>query len=351
MDVERPLNPTQHRVLTELMATGMERPVFDSVLPARLLDLLEDGLAPVAPLLGTGELVVGKHDLAQVLQCERMAMASQRKGFAWSPRTACGTVAHKAIELSAFTADDPTPLDLVDRALSRILDAAEPWGPADYLEQADEADRAEVRAGANDLVAKFLDDFPPLKRQWRPVLESHVRIDLFDGRIVLKGKVDLALGRRDATRARVLIVDFKARTPHHAHVDDLRFYALLDTIRSGVPPFRVASYYLDAARSQHEDVTEDVLEAAAHRVIQGVTRMVELRIGGRPPLLHPGPACGFCSERHECEGALRWSEQQADIGLVGTGAGPDRSDHARCAAPIGPTTVPHVDCQSLEVVA
>ena len=309
------LNPAQEAVLANLMGTGQERPAFDPLLPARLLDLLEERLAPVVERLGVGELVVSKRLLQQVHQCERMAVADAQQDFAWSARSACGTVAHKAIELSVFCTDDPTPLDLVDRALGRIADADEPWGPAAFLAGADEAERAELRAEANDRVAKFLECFPPLKKRWWPVLESRARVDLCDGKVVLKGKVDLALGRREGDRARILIVDFKTGSPHHGHIDDLRFYALLDAIRSGVPPFRVASYYLDAARWHHEDVTEELLEAAAHRVADGVARWVELVVDHRGPTINPGPACGFCTERHDCVGAQQWNEQRAERGL------------------------------------
>ena len=301
------LNPIQTKVVAGLMGAGDDRPSFDPLLPVRLLDLLEEGLAGAASRLGVGELVVAKHLLGQVHQCERMAMAEQREGFAWSARSACGTVAHKAIELSVFSTDQPAPLDLVDRAIGRLLDADEPWGPAEFIRNAPEAERAELRAEANDRVVKFLECFPPLKKQWRPVLESRARVDLLERRVILKGKVDLALGRRDGDRARVLIVDFKTGTPHRGHVDDLRFYALLDTIRSGVPPFRVASYYLDAARWHHEDVTEDLLEAAAHRVVQGAVKLIELTVDRREPAIAPGPACTYCRERTDCEGAARWA--------------------------------------------
>ena len=301
------LNPAQLHVVRGLMALGEERPAYDPDLPGRLTQLLADGLAPAADSLrATGrDLAVFKHALANVHQCERMTVAEHHHGFAWSPSSARGTVAHKAVELAVFSTDEPSPMELVDRAITRIVAAADPWGPAAYLEQLGEAERAELRAEANDRVAKFLDCFPPLKRQWRPVLESRARVELHGGAIVLKGKVDLSLGRRDGSdRAKVLIVDFKSGGPSRTHVDDLRFYALLDTIRSGVPPFRVATYYLDAARWHHEDITEEVLEAAAHRVVAGTTKLVELLVDGREPTFTPGPACPFCPDRQVCAGAV-----------------------------------------------
>lgn len=312
------LNPAQQRVVTGLMAAGHERPAFDPGLPARLVDLMEERLAGVAAHLDRGELVVNKTALSQVHTCERWHVAQERDGFAWSPRTACGSVAHKAIELGVFSRDDPSPIDLVDRAIARLVAHAgqEPWTAGPYLVSADPGELAEVRAAAADRVTTFLDTFPPLKKRWRPVVESRARVDLCDGRVVLKGKVDLSVGRREGNTARVLLVDFKGGSPHHTHADDLRFYALLETIRIGVPPFRVASYYLESARWHHEDVSQDLLEAAALRVAEGVTRIVELRVDGREPATSPGPLCGSCTERALCPGAAAWEERTDDLVLA-----------------------------------
>ncbi|MDQ1397320.1 MAG: hypothetical protein QOG64_2579, partial [Acidimicrobiaceae bacterium] len=267
--------------------------------------------------VGVGEMVVSKNMLGQVHQCERWFLAEEREGFAWSARSAAGTVAHKAIELLVFCRDAPPPMDLVDRAIDRLIESGGQWGPGEVLSTWSEAEMAELRSDASDRVTKFLECFPPLKREWWPVLESRARVELCERRIVLKGKVDLSLGRRSGDQARVLLVDFKTGAPHRSHVDDLRFYALLETIRSGVPPFRVASYYLDAARWHHEDITEDLLEATVHRVAEGATKLIELRIDERPPTTNPGPACGFCPDRDDCDGAERWSQERVALGLDG----------------------------------
>jgi hypothetical protein len=69
----------------------------------------------------------------------------------------------------------------------------------------------------------------------------------------------------------------------------------------------VATYYLDAARWQHEDIDGDVLEAAVHRTIAGATKLADLATTERPPRLSPGPACAFCPARAGCDGARRYS--------------------------------------------
>jgi hypothetical protein len=308
----RELTPSQDAVLRDLMARGGPRPTFDPLVSVRLRDLMEGELAPLAHRLGRHEVVVTKHDLSSVLQCERRWLAGD--DFAWSLRTAAGSVAHRAIAVALFARDDPGPLELVDGALERIIDEGSDWGPAAFLCGLVPTELAELRAEATTQVTGFLTCFPPVSRSWRPAVEARIRVDLCEERIVLKGRVDLSLGQPVGTQARVLLVDLKAARPFSTHVDDLRYYALLEAIRTGVPPFRVASFYLDAGRWQHEDVTEDVLLAAARRVVQGVRRMVDLRIDGRAPQLGPGPACAFCPEREDCPGPQRWEAERSSAG-------------------------------------
>ena len=135
-------------------------------------------------------------------------------------------------------------------------------GAGAFLAGLPEADRAQLRSEATDLVTKFQECFPPLKPGWRPVSESRAHVELLGGAVVLSGKVDLTLGKLDPGRANKVIIDLKSGMPVAGHREDLRFYALLETLRLGVPPRMLATYYLDAARAQPEAVTVPLLEAA-----------------------------------------------------------------------------------------
>ena len=123
---------------------------------------------------------------------------------------------------------------------------------------------------------------------------------LAGGRVELTGKVDLALGQARADQARVLLIDLKTGSPSHSHPADLRFYALLEAVRCGVPPFRVASYYLDSATWHAEDIDEDVLDVTVRRVLDGLAAVIELRAGRREPREVAGPLCRFCPIRTDC---------------------------------------------------
>ena len=304
------LNPTQQRVLTEVMATGQARPGFEPELARRLRSDLEDGLAAIAGALVEDRLVVHKTALTRVHTCEGHHVAEAEAGFAWSAATAVGAVTHKAIELSVGFRE-PRPLaDLVDSALDRL--AADPdRGPGPWLATASPVEVAELRAGAMERASKFEDEFPPIPARWRPRLDTRLSASLCDDRILLVGKPDLALGQARGRRAGVLVVDFKTGLPARSHADDLRFYALLETLRAGVPPFRVATWYLDSASCRAEDVDEEVLAVAARRVVDGAHKLYQLMVERRPPRLQPGPACAYCSARHACPAVGEGSGHQS----------------------------------------
>jgi hypothetical protein len=299
------LTPTQQRALAELFGTGDPRPTFEPGLGTALRDELEQAVAPLADKLPAGTSIsLNKATLDQLHTCEGLWAADQRDGFAWSARTVRGVVAHKAVELAVHLRDIPPPLDLVDLAVERLIETGGDWTPRDWLLDAPAAELAEVRGAAADWVAKFQDTFPPLRRQWRPRLESALTVELAAGAVMLRGKVDLALGRPSGTTAKVLIVDFKTGRISRTHVDDLRFYALLETLRVGVPPFRLATFSLDSGTWQAEDVDTDRLVAAARRVVAGVAKLAELRgEAPRPPALSSGPACRWCPARVACPAA------------------------------------------------
>src|SRR5687768_12480638 len=115
-------NPAQAEVLAALGARPHERPEFDPRLRAELRDGLERSLAPLVERLPEGEtLWVSKHLLSSVHGCEGLFLAQDEEEFAWSPQTARGTVAHKAIELSVSWRGDPSAGELVDEAIARLI--------------------------------------------------------------------------------------------------------------------------------------------------------------------------------------------------------------------------------------
>ncbi|HWJ99053.1 MAG TPA: PD-(D/E)XK nuclease family protein [Acidimicrobiales bacterium] len=309
------LTPAQQRTLADLGAGGGDRPVFPSGLRERLRSVLEAELAPVLGDLGPDELLtLSKHLLSQVHGCEARFLAELDAPFVPSVPIVRGTVAHKAIELGIHWRGEPIPLELVDEAIARLTES-DLW-MAGFLQGCTEAELAELRASSGDRVSKFFECFPPLKPVWRPVTESSQYVELLDARVVLRGKVDLTLGTATASElgnhAGKVVIDLKTGAPNARHRDDLRFYALLDTLRLGVPPRLVASFYLDLGEAQTERVTEAILDAAAARTVDGAKRMAALQTGAVAPVYRPSFGCRWCPALGGCDTGARWLTDEAD---------------------------------------
>ena len=262
---------------------------------------MEEALGPLAASLDR-PLRVGKHDIGSVHTCEAYFQA-ERDHFAWAPRNAYGAVAHRALRLSISLRDEPPPLDLVDMAIDAYVGEDEAQGSLGrYLQSASYLELAELRAQANDVVVQFFECFPTLQRDWRPRTDTPILVSFAGELISLRGRPDLAFGQARGDEAGVLIVDLKTGRSYPHHLDDLRFYALLQTLKTGVPPYRVASYYLDSATFHAEDVTPAILEVAAGRTVDGIRKIARLLAADGPAAINPGVACRWCRLRHDCEG-------------------------------------------------
>ena len=148
-------------------------------------------------------------------------------------------------------------------------------------------------------VTLFQGSFPPLKplrRELSPISELRVRAELLGGDLVLSGQIDLVLGQPDRlepNRATRLVVDLKTGSAYPEFAEDMRFYALVMTLRFGVPPYRAASLFLESGTWQAEDVTEEILQHAADRAI-AAARAAAALTNGRSPELTPGIYCSWC---------------------------------------------------------
>jgi hypothetical protein len=302
------LNPAQQEIVDRLRGARHERPAYDAELRHHLRAILEHGTADAAAQLGRDQSIyVSKSRLAAVHGCEeRFALDD----FSWSIPAARGKVAHKAIEYSLHVREKPVPLRLVDDALGRLESNDDSFGH--WLQGLGEVERAELRGEVSERVTQFLECFPTLQRSWRPGTEMPIRQDLHGGKIVLSGRVDLTIGTPDGLVAGKVIIDLKTGSPRPVHFDDLRFYALVETMRLGVPPLRLASYYLDQGTLHPEDVSEALLESAAARTIDGVVKMIELETKARPPRRAPSALCRWCPVRPTCDDGTGWLAARDD---------------------------------------
>ena len=304
----RTLAPAQERTL-EMLRRGPEPIVFDpdaiEALSTTMTDALEH-LAERVAALGRDSLWINKSKIGSVLGCE--VHHTLPDDFSWNVARATGTVAHRAIELLINWRGEPIPADLVDESIARLI--ADQRSIGEWLAGITEADRAELTGGAVDRVVKFTETFPPLDRRFAPVVESSIRWPN-DGPIVLAGKVDLVIGRAEGRESRKVIIDLKTGGVWPNHMDELRFYALLETLRSGIPPRKIASFYLDSGRAVAEDVTVDSLRSAVRRTLDAVGAEVELR-EGRTPEKRPQASCNWCPLVRDCAEGTEWLRQRAE---------------------------------------
>lgn len=306
------LTPTQQRLLA-LVRRGGDALEFDDGAIADLKARATEAIAHLSARLGGETLWVSKSLLSSVHGCEVAYL--QPSDFSWKPSTAAGFVSHKAIELALNWRGEPTPAEVVDEAIARLADDMGNRG--DYVAGLDDAERADLRSRAIDRTTKFLQDFPPLPAGAHPVLESSARWKP-GGTIDLGGKADLIVGRPEGRESRLLIIDLKTghRSPHHRA--DLRFYALVETLRRDVPPRKLATYYIDYAEADVEDVSLGLLEAALTRTLEGIERHVELTVERRAPHKRVGVACRWCPLRDTCpEGRAFLSGEDPDNDVEG----------------------------------
>jgi len=286
--------------------------VFDQAFVADLIAEATQAVAELSSRLGGETLWVSKSFLSRVHGCEVLHL--QPDDFEWRPASAAGFVAHKAIELALNWRGEAAPAQVVDEALARLADQADARGS--FVAGLSDADWAELRSRAVDRTTNFLQDFPPLPLSAQPVLEAAAKWRP-PGTIEMSGKVDLQIGKPFGRESRLLIVDFKSGNRSHHHREDLRFYAVVQTLRQSVPPRKLVTYYLDYAESEVEDVTEGTLQAGLIRALAGIEKHIELKIEGRPPVKRPGFACRWCPLNNECiEGMAFLNRDLADSDVV-----------------------------------
>lgn len=292
------VTPVQQRTLDQLMGRAHPRPEFPADLADRLRAHIEKGLEGLA---FDPPLWVSKSRLNDHGRCEGLFLSGlQGEGppFEHRLKSSAGLLAHKAIEIDVGREREDASPELVAYSADRL--AEKDGSFAEYWERLDDIERSEVRAEAVRLVEQFRASFPPLQRSWSPVTEWSIKAEFGD--VTVSGRVDLVMGREDPEhpmRARRLALDLKSGSAWPEFPEDMRLYALLLTLRHGVPPFRVASVFLDSGEWQAEDVEERTIFHAADRLITAARSAAEL-LAGTAPRLKPGPYCSWCPRRETC---------------------------------------------------
>ena len=301
-------NPIQQMVFDTLAKRASFTPAPPE-LAAEVESHLVDALHPIATHYSRqNPLWITKHALSTVHGCEAHHVAS-RNTFSWTIASVRGTVAHKAIELLINMRTPRSPAELVDDALERIVESERGTASA-FIASLSVGEQADLRSQVVDLVTKYEDSFPKLEPKWRPVVESNAKVELFDGAVVLSTRADLVIGNPGAK----VIVDIKSSRIMASHREDLRFYALVETLRSRQAPRLAATFSLETQRIDAEDVTLQTLSVAVHRLVQGAQLLHELDAEKRSPTKRAGSTCYWCPLAESCDEGQQFLNGDSETG-------------------------------------
>ncbi len=107
---------------------------------------------------------------------------------------------------------------------------------------------------------------PPLHPGWMPRTGDRIALPLAGGRVVVHGTFDLLIGAPTPGAASLCAVGLTTTGPWDHARRKLHLLALLETLRSGSPPFRLALLDSGAGRYGVEDVAEPHLGAVVSHV-------------------------------------------------------------------------------------
>jgi hypothetical protein len=243
--------------LGTLRGTPALRPYVDHGLAGGLRAWLEDGLferlgprhAPIVRL--TPRLLATTPAVAPTAARLRGAMLVQLLKLRVGGHASSAPFDDAALVLGASGRDDDLVAALGD------LDA-------------DERARlvAEVHAHHEVLAATL----PSLPARWSPRCAVRYAIPLAGGAVLLRGDVDLALGASGGSRACVCLVDLTTSPLSSSTDATLAYLALLETLRAGEQPLRVAALSTADGASMVREVTAELLADAVELVFDAVER-------------------------------------------------------------------------------
>ena len=301
------LTERQQEIARDLLELGAERPMIEPGLAAELKAKALSEIGALGQTLKPGAKVfASKARLDYALACDELYRLRTEPGsFTPSRPTVLGALTHRVIELLIVDQQRHPVLELAHEALAEAC--ADGADNAPFLNALTLPERIDIVRDVCDAVTKFVADWPPIDAAWSPRVESSITVAV--GRIKINVRPDLLLGIPRGDRSRTFIADFKRGDQYPAHRAHTHFYALADTLRSRVAPYRVATYYLDAGEFVADAVTPELLEAALRRTVAGIERMVLVE-NGEVPERRAGRSCNFCPARDDCDVLVAHRERE-----------------------------------------
>jgi hypothetical protein len=144
-----------------------------------------------------------------------------------------------------------------------------------HVTELDDAARATLAGEVSAQAAHLVDLTPVFAPGWLPRTDDRVSIPLAGGRIVLCGVFDLLVGAQVDGQSSVCALALTSGGPWGFARAALHYLALLETLRRGEPPFRLA--LLDSAMGRFvvEDVREEHLSAMVSHVVTRLSTLAD----------------------------------------------------------------------------
>jgi hypothetical protein len=305
--------------LRRLRGDPTTRPSVDRSFAGGLREQLEDALAEAALVLplDAPPLRITKRVLEDVLGCEAMYLACKGLEPPATEELLRGRMVDALFQqwVGCGRFDSPYEDALIALDIDDSGDLPASRALIEALSSEDQERLAiEVRAHARSIEQHF----GRVPRSWFPRTQEQITVPLCGGRIILSGRVDLALGPYPRKRRTTCLLEVKSGHVRPEDRAELGFYAVIETLRVGAPPFAVAAFYTSTAGLDVIPVTEEFLLTAVHRIIKGTKTVCELA-GGREPDRTPNLGCGRCPELTRCEPGQQAIARRSVTGVCAPG--------------------------------
>ena len=256
-------------VLAQLRGDAGRRAPVDPGLAGGLREWLEDGLAAAANDLPAGApaVVVGPRAL-------RMAageVAGEAADRGNGPTGLSVALARRALVGAVFALLVTTGHlgDPLAEATEALVTDRRGAAVVEFVASLDPPARAALEAEVREHAAALGAGWPTIPAAWLPRTGDPIAVPLVAGRIVLAAGIDLVLGSPCAGRASVCLVTLATGGAHRSQRADRHYLGLLETLRSGAPPARLATVHSRSCEVDAEDVVDPLLAAAVQRTIEG----------------------------------------------------------------------------------
>ncbi len=258
-------------LLDKLRGVGTPRPRVDPELAGGLREWLEDCLTGAVATLGEQgrALRVDSHMLDGSADSAAEPSSPSHRG------SSVDCVVLRALVRSLFrqwvttgSIEDPLRDALEGQAAS-----GDPEGAVDLVSNMTENQRHAFDNVVRLHAERIAETWPALSPAWFPRSHERLTIPLCGGRVMLAGIADLVVGPSAASEASVCLVEIETERRTREPRDELHFLALLETLRAGASPSRVATYYTRTGELEAEPVDEHLLVRALLRVVAGVEEL------------------------------------------------------------------------------